>query len=81
MTKWVSRSKDTSGRSPDTIGGHETSILSTPMQAVAEAHALQMRRVAAWTFICSSNRLQLFQKLRGIIQQPGLAVASSPLQG
>ncbi|MBH5371558.1 hypothetical protein [Bradyrhizobium glycinis] len=39
MTKWASRSKDTSGRSPDNIGGHKTSILSAPMQAVAEAHA------------------------------------------
>ncbi|MET4323907.1 hypothetical protein ABIB90_007653 [Bradyrhizobium sp. JR4.1] len=37
LMKWTSRSKDTSGRSPDNIG--ETSMLSAPMQAVAEAHA------------------------------------------
>jgi len=35
VTKWASR---TGGRSPHSIGGHTTSILSAPMQAVAEAH-------------------------------------------
>ncbi|WP_279668174.1 hypothetical protein [Bradyrhizobium sp. SSUT112] len=39
LMKWASRSKETSGRSPDNIGSHKTSMLSAPMQAVAEAHA------------------------------------------